>query len=74
MEGVEVAKINKRLIIVSGIEIPWWRDDEKYCIGSLSKKTIKLDICNLLTKQVLRMEVPSEETMEEIQERCDPVF
>lgn len=50
------------------VETPWWRD-QKYCIGKLSQTTMKIYISNLLSKQRVLMEVPCEETMEEIQDR-----
>jgi len=50
------------------VNIPWWRD-QKYCIGKLSEKTIKINMVNLLSKQKVLMEVPCEETMEEIEDR-----
>eukprot|EP00747_Dinoflagellata_sp_TGD_P162287 gnl/TRDRNA2_/TRDRNA2_179721_c0_seq1.p1 gnl/TRDRNA2_/TRDRNA2_179721_c0~~gnl/TRDRNA2_/TRDRNA2_179721_c0_seq1.p1 ORF type:complete len:283 (+),score=54.55 gnl/TRDRNA2_/TRDRNA2_179721_c0_seq1:115-849(+) len=47
---------------------PWW-DDRRYYIGSLSDHTRKVTILNLLTKQKTTLEVPIEETIEEIQTR-----
>ena len=41
----------------------------KYCIGSMASATIKINVCNLLTKQTVGMEVPVEETLNEIQDR-----
>ena len=49
-------------------EIPWWRN-EKYVIGSLTQKSRKLRIVNMLTHHIDIIEVPSEETIEEIQDR-----
>lgn len=50
------------------VDIPWWRD-RNYVIGKLSKKVRKLRIINMLTHQQDVIEVPCEETIEEIQER-----
>jgi len=49
-------------------ETPWW-EDQKYCIGSLSQRTRKVRIVNVLTKQEKILEVCSEETMKEILNR-----
>lgn len=46
----------------------WWKD-EKYCIGSLSKKTRKVRCVNTLTGQSDLLEVCSEETLSEVQDR-----
>lgn len=51
------------------VDLPWWRDSEKYCIGTLSEKTQKIWICNLLSKEEVLLEVPQEETLLEIQDR-----
>merc|ERR1719335_1015237 len=51
-------------------EIPWWRD-EKYTVGSLAAATIKIRVLNLLTKQTCDLEVPVEETINEIQARYE---
>ncbi|GMH44232.1 hypothetical protein BSKO_12166 [Bryopsis sp. KO-2023] len=48
--------------------VPWWKD-VKYKVGNLSKKTRVIRVKNVLTGQEDKMEVPSEETVEEIQER-----
>ncbi len=58
----------KQKHIHTGIQTPWWRD-EKYCIGLLTQKTFKFYVMNLLSRQKVLMCVPSEETLEEIQER-----
>lgn len=50
------------------IDTPWWRD-EKYIIGSLSKKVRKIKVVNALTSDKDILEVPSEETIEEIRDR-----
>lgn len=47
---------------------PWW-DDRRYYIGSFTRRTRKITIVNLLTKQKTTMEVPVEETIDEIRER-----
>lgn len=47
---------------------PWWKD-EQYKIGSLAGKTRKVSVVNLLTKQQEILEVPTDETVAEIQER-----
>jgi hypothetical protein len=49
-------------------ETPWWRD-EKYTVGKLASATIKIRALNLLTKQSCDLEVPVEETINEIQVR-----
>jgi hypothetical protein len=48
---------------------PWWRNHEKYVVGKLTQKVRKLRIVNMLTHQENIIEVPKEETIEEIQER-----
>lgn len=50
------------------VETPWWQDD-KYFLGWLSCSVRKIRIVNLLTSQQEELEVPSEETLAEIQER-----
>jgi len=50
------------------IDTPWWRDS-KYCIGTLTQKTFKFYVMNLLSRQKVLMCVPSEETLAEIQDR-----
>jgi len=47
---------------------PWW-EDRRYYIGAFTKRTRKVTIVNLLTKQKGTLEVPVEETIREIQER-----
>jgi hypothetical protein len=34
---------------VVSFELPWWKNEEEYCIGSLSKRTRKVKIINMLT-------------------------
>mmetsp|Transcript_112816 Transcript_112816/g.313630 ORF Transcript_112816/g.313630 Transcript_112816/m.313630 type:complete len:222 (-) Transcript_112816:82-747(-) len=46
----------------------WWKDD-KYCIGTLSAKTRWLRVVNTMTSQSDLLEVASEETLNEIQDR-----
>eukprot|EP00054_Salpingoeca_dolichothecata_P004916 m.32452 g.32452 ORF g.32452 m.32452 type:complete len:217 (-) comp14971_c0_seq2:46-696(-) len=50
------------------IPIPWWKD-EKYVVGTLTKKVRKLRIVNVLASQSNILEVCSEETITEIQNR-----
>mmetsp|Transcript_3223 Transcript_3223/g.4958 ORF Transcript_3223/g.4958 Transcript_3223/m.4958 type:complete len:226 (+) Transcript_3223:53-730(+) len=47
---------------------PWWRD-RKYCIGDLTSKVRRIDVMNLLTRQVQALSVPAEETIDEVQQR-----
>jgi len=49
-------------------EVPWWKDD-KYVVGKLSQKTRPVMVVNMLTRQEHRLDVCSEETMEEILDR-----
>jgi hypothetical protein len=49
-------------------EIPWWKD-EKYVIGNLTKKKRSIRIINGLTHQEETLEVPSEESINEIRDR-----
>merc|ERR1712061_388817 len=48
--------------------IPWW-SNPRYYIGSSTRRTRKVTIVNLLTKQKNTIEVPVEEAVAEIQER-----
>eukprot|EP00351_Strombidinopsis_sp_SopsisLIS2011_P006125 CAMPEP_0116886018 /NCGR_PEP_ID=MMETSP0463-20121206/19672_1 /TAXON_ID=181622 /ORGANISM="Strombidinopsis sp, Strain SopsisLIS2011" /LENGTH=134 /DNA_ID=CAMNT_0004545627 /DNA_START=306 /DNA_END=709 /DNA_ORIENTATION=- len=48
---------------------PWWNDEERYCIGQLTKSTRKIKIINTLTKHEDVLEVASEETLNEILDR-----
>mmetsp|Transcript_21753 Transcript_21753/g.73922 ORF Transcript_21753/g.73922 Transcript_21753/m.73922 type:complete len:234 (+) Transcript_21753:162-863(+) len=48
---------------------PWWKDDEKYKVGLLSLKTRTVRLKNVLTNQEDQLEIPAEETIEEIRER-----
>jgi len=47
---------------------PWW-EDRRYYIGSFTQRTRKVTICNLLTKQKTSIEIPTEETVDEIRDR-----
>eukprot|EP00930_Biecheleria_cincta_P052651 TRINITY_DN37935_c0_g1_i1.p2 TRINITY_DN37935_c0_g1~~TRINITY_DN37935_c0_g1_i1.p2 ORF type:complete len:241 (+),score=49.93 TRINITY_DN37935_c0_g1_i1:124-846(+) len=47
---------------------PWW-EDKRYFIGLRSARTRKVSVVNLLTKQKNTLEVPVEETIDEIRER-----
>lgn len=49
-------------------EIPWWRNS-KYIIGKLTQKPRKIRIVNMMTHHTDIIEVPAEETIEEIQTR-----
>lgn len=51
---------------------PWWLDEERYCIGKLSERTRQVKILNVLTKTETELEVCSEETINEIQDRYLP--
>jgi len=46
----------------------WWKD-KQYCIGHLTKKVRKIKIVNMLTAHEDVLEVPCEETINEILER-----
>jgi Cytochrome b5-like Heme/Steroid binding domain len=48
--------------------VPWWKDPQ-YLIGHLTKKPRQIRIINTLTHHEETLEVPSEETLEEIQRR-----
>jgi hypothetical protein len=54
------------------VSTPWWRD-RAYVIGNLTKKVRKLRVVNMLTHQEDIIEVPCEETIEEIQQRYTTV-
>ncbi|KAJ1615981.1 cytochrome b5 domain-containing protein 1-like protein [Pavlovales sp. CCMP2436] len=53
---------------VVDFEKPWWKDD-KYAVGSLTRKTRKIRVKNMLTRQDHLLEVCSEETMAEVLDR-----
>lgn len=48
--------------------LPWWKDT-KYCIGGLSTRTRMIRVVNTLTQDEHLLEVGSEETVAEIQDR-----
>ncbi|KRX03683.1 Cytochrome b5-like heme/steroid binding domain [Pseudocohnilembus persalinus] len=50
------------------VQTPWWRD-EQYCIGNLTQKPRDIKIINMLTEHEDIIQVPSEETINEILER-----
>ena len=52
----------------TAIETPWWKD-KAYVLGSLTKKTRKVKLLNMLSRQETTIEVCSEETLNEIQRR-----
>jgi len=47
---------------------PWWKDD-RYNVGKLTRKTTRIKLVNMLTQHEHIMEVPVEETLEDIRER-----
>eukprot|EP00927_Polykrikos_kofoidii_P060065 TRINITY_DN55135_c0_g1_i1.p1 TRINITY_DN55135_c0_g1~~TRINITY_DN55135_c0_g1_i1.p1 ORF type:complete len:277 (+),score=38.35 TRINITY_DN55135_c0_g1_i1:79-831(+) len=47
---------------------PWW-EDHRYFVGRFSQRTRKVSMVNLMTKQKSTLEVPVEETVEEIRTR-----
>ena len=49
--------------------VPWWVDDARYCIGKLTTKTRFIRIVNTLTKGDDKIEVASEESLNEILDR-----
>jgi hypothetical protein len=49
--------------------VPWWKDLNKYLIGSLTIKPRKIRLINMLTKHEDVLEVASEETINEILDR-----
>jgi hypothetical protein len=54
---------------VNDFGLPWWKDDQQFCIGGLSRKTRHIRVVNTLTKDEHLLEVGSEETLLEIQDR-----
>lgn len=50
------------------IDVPWWRDSQ-YVIGKLSSQTRLIRIVNMLTKDDHCLEVCTEETLHQIQNR-----
>ena len=49
--------------------LPWWKDKTRYYIGKLTRKTRKIRIINVLTREEECITVASEETLSEIQDR-----
>lgn len=45
------------------------QDEETYCVGNLTYKTRSIEVVNVLTQQTKVLEVCTEETIEEIQDR-----
>jgi len=52
----------------TSFETPWWKD-ESYRTGKLASKMRKIRLKNVLTNQEDLIEVPADETIEEIRER-----
>jgi len=50
-------------------ETPWWRDNENFMIGRLTRNVRKITIMNTLTKDEETIEVAQEESINEIMER-----
>lgn len=50
-------------------EVAWWNDADKYLIGRLTKQVRKIILMNTLTKDEQKLEVASEETLNEILDR-----
>eukprot|EP00397_Hematodinium_sp_SG-2012_P059346 GEMP01075950.1.p1 GENE.GEMP01075950.1~~GEMP01075950.1.p1 ORF type:complete len:230 (+),score=46.82 GEMP01075950.1:46-735(+) len=50
-------------------DTPWWTEKGQYWVGKLTSAVRKIRIMNLLTKQSDEVQVPAEETLEEIQNR-----
>eukprot|EP00741_Cyanophora_paradoxa_P003435 tig00000704_g3338.t1 len=57
---------------VNDFGTPWWKDEEKYMVGYLSKHVRKIRVVNMLTQVEHLVEVPAEETLEEILDRYLP--
>ena len=70
---LHVPSINPDANFDSSFEIPWWNDKEKYLIGSLTIKTRKIKIMNMLSKQEDIIKVACEESMNEILDRYLPL-
>ncbi|KAK9837557.1 hypothetical protein WJX74_000124 [Apatococcus lobatus] len=47
---------------------PWWSDDQ-YCVGRLTARVLQVLVRNVLAEDTHVLEVPEEETMQEIQQR-----
>ena len=54
---------------VTVVETPWWMDPQ-YQIGLLSLNVRPIKLLNTLTQQEHELEVPGEETLNEILTRC----
>jgi len=54
--------------VTSDVSTPWW-EDPRYYIGKSASRTRKVTLVNLLTKQKNTLEVPVDETVEEIRTR-----
>ena len=65
----EYLHINKPVPNSSIPALPWWKDKENYCIGKLTKKTRKIRIINMSTKEEECITVAFEETLNEILDR-----
>jgi hypothetical protein len=57
----------------NSFDVQWWRDDSRYCIGTLTKKVRKIRLINMLSKQDDILQVASEETLNEILDRYLPL-
>lgn len=53
------------------IETCWWDDEERYCVGTLSRRTRALRVVNTLTGQEDELEVCSEERLGDIRRRYE---
>lgn len=53
-------------------DVAWWNDSERYMIGRLTKQVRKVVLMNTLTKDEQKLEVASEETLNEILDRYLP--
>ena len=49
--------------------VPWWADDARYCIGKLTTRTRLIRLLNTLTKHEDKIEVASEESLNEVLDR-----
>nr|XP_046237420.1 cytochrome b5 domain-containing protein 1 [Scatophagus argus]XP_046237421.1 cytochrome b5 domain-containing protein 1 [Scatophagus argus] len=68
---VHVPPAGPRSDWASDIGQPWWRDD-RYVVGRLSAKTRWIRVINTLTSQEQRLQVCSEETLDEVLQRYLP--
>jgi len=50
------------------VETPWWKE-KSYRLGKLTRKTRKVTLMNMLSRQEMTLEVCSEETLNEIKRR-----